>query len=202
MYSRQRLIHALGRKIPDRVPMIDISYWPETLERWHKEGLPSDVDPTEYFDMDRISILSFDGSLGFKKEVIEESEEFEIAIDKNGVTNKTWKNNYAPPHQMEFKIKTEKDWLEVKERLVPDKSRISPDQFEELLFPLPKRIKKFCQGNNMFLILHCDGNVGQLIPLLIDIGYEAIQPLEVRAGNDVGELKKKNMVAKLYSLAI
>jgi uroporphyrinogen-III decarboxylase len=41
----------------------------------------------------------------------------------------------------------------------------------------------------MFLILHCDGYVGEFIPLLIEAGFDCIQPLEARAGNDVRDFK-------------
>ncbi len=66
----------------------------------------------------------------------------------------------------------------------------SPTMFREFLTPLHRRIKQFCREADIPMLLHCDGSVGQLIPLLIEIGYDAVQPLEARAGNDVREYKK------------
>ncbi len=43
----------------------------------------------------------------------------------------------------------------------------------------------------MPVIIHTDGNVNLLIPKLIEAGFTAIQPLEVKAGMDVVELKEK-----------
>ena len=43
----------------------------------------------------------------------------------------------------------------------------------------------------MFYILHCDGKVADFVPLLIEAGFDAIQPLEARAGNDVRNLKNE-----------
>ncbi len=40
-----------------------------------------------------------------------------------------------------------------------------------------------------FLILHSDGDIRQAVPLLIESGVDAIQPLEARAGMDVNELQ-------------
>lgn len=39
------------------------------------------------------------------------------------------------------------------------------------------------------MLLHCDGDVRKFIALLIEAGFDAIQPLEARCGNDVRELK-------------
>lgn len=48
----------------DRIPMIgEICYWPETIERWHKEGLPAQATPYDYFGLDMIQFFSYDGSL-------------------------------------------------------------------------------------------------------------------------------------------
>jgi len=39
--------------------------------------------------------------------------------------------------------------------------------------------------------LHCCGNVRPLIPDLIDAGVDCLQPLEVKAGMDLVELKRE-----------
>ncbi|GAH46744.1 unnamed protein product, partial [marine sediment metagenome] len=41
------------------------------------------------------------------------------------------------------------------------------------------------------VIYHTDGNLGELLPLLLETGIDAIQPIEAKAGNDVRYLKKK-----------
>ena len=42
----------------------------------------------------------------------------------------------------------------------------------------------------MKVIYHSDGNVGELLPLLIEAGIDCIQPMEARAGNDVVEYSR------------
>ncbi len=95
MTSRQRLQAVLSRNVPDRVPLVDISFWPQTLE-----------------------------------------------------------------------------------------------MYEQLLRPCHQRIKEWCRRQNIPLLLHCDGDVREFIPLLLEVGFDAIQPLEARCGNDVRELKR------------
>lgn len=66
----------------------------------------------------------------------------------------------------------------------------SPRIFKELVQIFHKEIKNFCIKNNLFLIFHCNGYVKEFIPLLIEEGIDAIEPLEARCGNDVREYKK------------
>ena len=48
---------AISFESVDRIPMMDFGYWRETIDYWHKQGLPADVDSTEeveaYFGLDR-----------------------------------------------------------------------------------------------------------------------------------------------------
>ena len=39
---------ALDHKEPDRVPIHDNPWW-ATVDRWRSEGLPSGVEPMDYF---------------------------------------------------------------------------------------------------------------------------------------------------------
>lgn len=65
----------------------------------------------------------------------------------------------------------------------------SPRAYRQIMMPYHKRYAELCHENDMFLILHCDGDVREFIPLLIEAGFDCIQPLEARAGNDVRDLK-------------
>lgn len=67
----------------------------------------------------------------------------------------------------------------------------SPRIYEELIFSNDKRVCEFFKARNIPVILHTCGQVGKLIPKLIEAGYACLQPLEVKAGMDVVELKKK-----------
>lgn len=280
MTSRERLDVSFRHGIPDTVPIVDISYWTPTLERWRKEGLPEGVSPQEFLGLDIMSNFGVDSSLQLPTETIEEAEEWVVEKDANGVTVKRWKTHYATPLQMDFTIKGRKEWFEYKERLKPEPSRVdaairkkvqeakegdryvtlntgepvwcmlrllghdnalmlmlddpkltddvlrtytefsigmaevikgmgvefdaiwffsdlcykngmlfSPRTYRELVMNYHKRVAEYCRSIDVRLLLHCDGDVRELIPLLIEAGFDAIQPLEARCGNDVRVLK-------------
>jgi uroporphyrinogen decarboxylase len=67
----------------------------------------------------------------------------------------------------------------------------SPRVYRELLMPCHKKVSAFCREHNLPLLFHCDGDVHEFIPLIMESGFDCIQPLEVRAGNDVRELKRR-----------
>ncbi len=66
----------------------------------------------------------------------------------------------------------------------------SPQMYRELLFPFHKRIVDFFHGRGLKVILHSCGCVKPLIPDLNKAGFDCLQPLEVKAGMDLVELKK------------
>ncbi|MCS6829407.1 MAG: hypothetical protein NZ749_02070 [bacterium] len=281
MNSRERVQTTLSRGIPDRVPMLDIAFWPETLKRWRQEGFPEDADPADYFGLDRIERFGFDGSLQLPVELIEETERWRVYRNANGLVVKEWKDSYAPPARLECTVQSWEEWLKVKPRLRVTPDRIaapmvenycfwrergwfvvvepvepmwfvldhlmgfqnalpliaeqpdliadilntytdfllgmcqlcvergitfdglwffsdlcykngmlfSPRAYRELLMPCHRKVKAWCEAQGIPMLLHCDGDVRQFIPLLIEAGFDAIQPLEARAGNDVRELK-------------
>jgi uroporphyrinogen decarboxylase len=61
----------------------------------------------------------------------------------------------------------------------------SPDFFRQRVASYQKKLFGRAKELGMKVIYHSDGYVGDLIPLLIDTGVDCMQPLEVRAGNDV-----------------
>jgi uroporphyrinogen decarboxylase len=60
----------------------------------------------------------------------------------------------------------------------------SPRFYTDSVQPHQKALFDLARENGMKVIYHCDDNVEQLLPLLLDAGIDCIQPLEARAGND------------------
>ncbi len=286
MTSRERIRAVLAHRVPDRVPIADIAYalWPETEQRWLREGLPEGMDPREYFGMDRVEIVGFDGGLQLPVEVVEKGDRWRIVRDANGVSVKEWladREAYSPPTRVGCMVKTRDAWERVRDRLTVDPSRFdagsraqarranerdhftvltaiepawfllevltgfdvglplmveepelawdimsaytdftlgmcracldtgirfdalwffsdlcykngmlfSPRCYRQMALPLHRRFREWCTANGLFMMLHCDGDVRRFIPLIIEAGFDAIQPLEARCGNDVRELK-------------
>jgi uroporphyrinogen decarboxylase len=67
----------------------------------------------------------------------------------------------------------------------------SPEHYRKLLAPAHKKVFHPFRKNDKACIIHTDGNVKKLIPDLIKSGITALNPLEVKAGLDVNELKLK-----------
>ena len=289
MNSRERILAALEGKKPDRIPIMEIAIWPETIERWEKEGLPSGVSPQDYFELDKVEFFTFDGSLKLEEKTIKEDEESKTFIDGDGCTYKAWKNKQGAPLLIESSIKAPEDWEECRLNLKPDFARFekmdrepifgtiinesqenrykrikqedafkvlvpiescwyylrllgeeealinmaadpefveriisdytefniamieeiyekgyvfdaiwvfsdlcykngmlfSPKFYKDRVLPYHKKFFDFCKTKGMKIIYHCDGYLKELLPLLIEAGVDCIQPLEVRAGNDV-----------------
>jgi len=67
----------------------------------------------------------------------------------------------------------------------------SPAISRELVLPQVQRVTQACHDAGLVAMYHRDGNVTEFIPLLIEAGFDCIQPLEARAGNDVRELQPR-----------
>ncbi len=71
------------------------------------------------------------------------------------------------------------------------KSFFSPALYRELLMPAHKLICDCFKSRGIPMILHTCGYSMELVPALIEAGFNCLQPLEVKAGNDLLALKKK-----------
>jgi uroporphyrinogen decarboxylase len=67
----------------------------------------------------------------------------------------------------------------------------SPAFYESSVLPQQRRLFDLARENGMKVIYHCDGNVAQFLPLVQRAGIDCIQPLEARAGNDVGSILRQ-----------
>jgi len=67
----------------------------------------------------------------------------------------------------------------------------SPRAYRELLQPAHRRYLEPFKRRGLPCILHSCGCVKEAIPDLLDAGWTCLQPLEVKAGMDVVELKRK-----------
>ncbi|MBN1809362.1 MAG: hypothetical protein JW909_09870 [Planctomycetes bacterium] len=127
--TRERMSLMYSHREADRVPVTD-SPWGSTIERWHAEGMPHNVDFIEYFDLDRIVSVGADNSPRYPVEVLEETDDYKVATTKWGATLKNWKHSGGVPEFLDFTIVDPASWAEAKKRMTPDRNRIAWDRLE------------------------------------------------------------------------
>lgn len=153
MNDRERFLATMHYQPRDRSPIMDFTFWDETIVIWHEQGLPEYVDRTnsdEYFGMDgrtRFSIsrspksragfsFSRDEIIGrgievglmpsFEEKVIEDRGDYEVIQQSDGVRvlRKKFMSS-IPSHEGHLLVDRE-SWLKhYKPRLNPD----DPDRF-------------------------------------------------------------------------
>jgi uroporphyrinogen decarboxylase len=65
----------------------------------------------------------------------------------------------------------------------------SPAAFEKVFMPTYRRmVSELKAAGARWVMLHCDGNLRPLLPMLLDVGIDGINPVEYSAGLDVVEL--------------
>ncbi|MFW5857635.1 MAG: uroporphyrinogen decarboxylase family protein [Planctomycetota bacterium] len=111
----------------DRMPVVHWTAWPETFERWHDEGLDPEANIHEVLGT-RPHWCGVGANVNlypaFEEEVLEETDEYRIFRDGEGVIKQDWKQKSCIPHYIDFTLKTADDWPEYKKRLQPDPGRI------------------------------------------------------------------------------
>ena len=67
----------------------------------------------------------------------------------------------------------------------------SPNMYRELLQPYHTRAVKWAHDHGVYAQLHSCGDIMTLLPDIVPTGVDALNPLEVKAGMDVFEIKRK-----------
>ena len=71
------------------------------------------------------------------------------------------------------------------------RSFFSTTMYREIVMPAHKLLCDLFRSRGKHAILHTCGYVMELAPLIIETGFDCIQPLEVKAGNDLLALKRQ-----------
>ena len=151
----------------DRVPDVEFGYWPQTIRRWLKEGLPAEYESEKNFmfsgKLDRY--FGFDEGVAvgigirlhmnptFKEEVLETKENGHVVLrDGSGVVAERYQNDSdesSIPHFLRFPVETPRDWQAMKERFrLDDPTRVIPEtEIAEVRKQMPtKMVTCFCCG--------------------------------------------------------
>jgi uroporphyrinogen decarboxylase len=67
----------------------------------------------------------------------------------------------------------------------------SPRAMEELIFPYYKEFVDYFHSKGAQVILHSCGGVTEALPMIVETGFDCLQPMEAKAGVDVVALARK-----------
>jgi uroporphyrinogen decarboxylase len=138
MNDRERFLGTMEYKAVDRAPFYEFMWpaWPETEERWAKEGgyVPGYTD----FGCDKwlVEFNWFWPQPPFPLEILEEDEDHVTFQDPQGIVVRGFRNNplSSMPQFIRFPVETREDFRKYwRERMQPDLTqRIGPDWREQL----------------------------------------------------------------------
>jgi uroporphyrinogen decarboxylase len=135
MNDRERFLAAMRYKPVDHVPCHQFGAWPETIERWKREGSELCALPIELNRWDWQSGWFFP-SPPFEREIVEENERTILYINHEGILMRERKDNpqSSMPQFVRFPVKNRKDFRRFwKMRMQPDMSaRIGVNWKEQL----------------------------------------------------------------------
>ena len=283
MTSHERFARMFQHREADRVPVID-GPWSATIERWHREGMPLDVDYVDFFELDHLSYIGTDTTPRYETKILEETDAYTVSTTPYGVTLKNWRHAGGTPEFLDFTIIDQDSWRSAKARMTPSRDRVdwaflqenykkwrdrgdwitagfwfgfdithswivgtervlmalltdpewmidmfnheldlnialfemiweegytfdsigwpddmgfknnqffSVDTYRDILKPVHKRAVDWAHAKGIKAHLHSCGDVRPLIPELLDIGIDALNPLEIKAGMDPIKLKQQ-----------
>jgi len=70
------------------------------------------------------------------------------------------------------------------------RSFFSPAMYRELVMPSHQLICNYFKSRSKWMILHSCGYIVELLPAIIETGFDCLHPLEVKAGNDLATIKR------------
>ena len=138
MNQRERVVSTLNLEEPDAIPVQD-SLWPETINRWMKEGYPtSGVEPKDYFGY-AFAFISSDISPRYETLTIDEDRRSRVATDGWGSVNKYWKGRYGTPHFLRPAFNSLEDF---KEKIEPYLDINEPRRLASPNYPFRRDLEK------------------------------------------------------------
>jgi uroporphyrinogen-III decarboxylase len=142
MTGRERFLRVMRFEKADRAPFFEfMSYWPETLDRWYKEGLPKGVNINEFFGFDHHEYIPIDFDIipRLTEKMLAEDDQTRTVVDSRGVTKREFKTGSAMPHFLAFPISDRRSYKEYIERLDPTDPKRYPHDWDGLILQYAHR---------------------------------------------------------------
>ena len=135
MNERERFLATLRYESVDRAPYREFGAWPETRERWEKEGYDPDNPPFRQDHWEHFGGWFFPNP-PFERKVIEETDNTVLYVNHEGILMRERRDNprSSMPQFVRFPVETREDFRRFwRERMQPDlAARLGPDWREKL----------------------------------------------------------------------
>lgn len=134
MTPRERFVASMTFQPVDRCFLKPDGFSPLTIQRWGREGLPTGVDPNQYFGHDprefvRVNMECYPP---FEERVLEQGDEYVVKLNSEGITLRQRKEAplAAMPAFLDWPVKTQADFERMKERYQVHVAGRYPDEYE------------------------------------------------------------------------
>ena len=124
MTTWERFKRMYEHREADRVPILD-GPWSGTIRRWRREGMPSNMEWVDYFNLDKVACIGVDISPRYTETVLEETDRYKIVTSSWGVTMKNFKEEDSTPEMLDYKVTTAEAWEEAKARMWQGNDRVN-----------------------------------------------------------------------------
>ena len=141
MNHRERFLRVFQFKEVDRVPDYEFGYWAETIDRWHKEGLPlekkTNRDVELYLGLegwDCLEWLPINTGLWPPppERILEEKDGRAVVDDGIGGIYVRMTERSSPPHYIRHPLKNREDWEKLRPFFDPDTPGRFPLNWDEI----------------------------------------------------------------------
>jgi len=138
---RERFLRTFEFKDVDRVPDYEFGYWDETIDRWHREGLPLEKKTNRDIELylrlegwDCIEMLPIRTGLWpvLPERIIKEEGDRAIVDDGMGGIYIRTTTSSSVPHYIRHPLKSREDWERLKPFFDPDTPGRFPLNWEEI----------------------------------------------------------------------
>jgi len=129
----ERVVRCLRGDTVDHVPFgfgLGWNPWGQTMERWQKESGDPELNLAQRFGFDRSFVLpaiEYGSFPRFEKIVLEETADFIVSRDSDGVVRRQRRDRGSMPEFLEYPVKTPGDW----ERLKLERWQMSPARLRQ-----------------------------------------------------------------------
>jgi uroporphyrinogen decarboxylase len=106
--------------------------------------------------------------------------------------NRTYTDFYLAHYRVLFDELGLPDGMSISEDLAYNKGLLcSPRLLEELFLPYFAELVDFFHSHALPVTIHSDGNITEALPILVEAGFDAVNPMEVKAGCDALEMARE-----------